>query len=230
MASDLRHSNREKIVAYIIGPHALVGMYLADRLNSFRTVVAKPHLIESALLRSSPAPSVAVVDRDIPIGLGATIRLLRHELPQVRILVLAESFTAGQMCRLLASGCHGFLRYDGIGDLTTALGALLSGHTWVPPEVLEEFALNAPSLLAGRRNSDTAFTEREALVVELVEKRLTNKEVALALGITERTVRFHLRNIFEKLGVSDRYSVVEFVRGRNGDGNGALRAQPSEGH
>jgi DNA-binding NarL/FixJ family response regulator len=56
------------------------------------------------------------------------------------------------------------------------------------------------------------FTPRVELVLGLLERRLGNKEIASALSISERTVRFHLANIFRKLGVHNRYSVAEVTR------------------
>jgi DNA-binding NarL/FixJ family response regulator len=52
-------------------------------------------------------------------------------------------------------------------------------------------------------------------VLDLLQRRLSNKEISAALEITERTVRFHLVNIFAKMGVHDRHSAVDLVRSSN---------------
>jgi DNA-binding CsgD family transcriptional regulator len=59
---------------------------------------------------------------------------------------------------------------------------------------------------------DGDLSPREKEVAALLERRLCNKEIGSALGICERTVRFHLGNIFKKLGVSDRYSLIDLLR------------------
>ncbi len=62
------------------------------------------------------------------------------------------------------------------------------------------------------RSGQGAFSSRENEIVGLLQRRLCDKEISSALGISERTVRFHLQNLFQKLGVHDRYSVVEWAR------------------
>jgi DNA-binding NarL/FixJ family response regulator len=63
-----------------------------------------------------------------------------------------------------------------------------------------------------KRREHSALSPRESEIVGLLQRRLSDKEIGCALGISERTVRFHLHNIFEKLGVHDRYGVVDFAR------------------
>jgi DNA-binding NarL/FixJ family response regulator len=70
------------------------------------------------------------------------------------------------------------------------------------------------SRILHRRSGSQNFTQREKLVVDLLQHRLSNKEIGTVLKISERTVRFHLANIFSKLGVNDRYSVVDLARSR----------------
>jgi DNA-binding NarL/FixJ family response regulator len=62
---------------------------------------------------------------------------------------------------------------------------------------------------AGARVGFEALTARERLVVELLQQRLCNKEISARLSISQATVKFHLANIFNKLGLHDRHLVAE---------------------
>ena len=94
--------------------------------------------------------------------------------------------------------------------MCAAVNALLAGRLWFPQVSLERFAILSSKLR--KWGSDGVLSPREAEVIGLLQRRLSDKEIGVALGITERTVRFHLHNIFGKLGVHERYSVVEWAR------------------
>ena len=93
-----------------------------------------------------------------------------------------------------------------------SVDALIRGHAWVSPEVLDRY-LMVSSALAGREpNGRSAFSPRESEIIGVLQRRLSDKEISSVLGISKHTVRFHLQNIFNKLAVHDRYSVIEWAR------------------
>jgi LuxR family transcriptional regulator, maltose regulon positive regulatory protein len=80
------------------------------------------------------------------------------------------------------------------------------GELWFSASVLEAYARNSIASLKAVSQSPTgqAITQRESQIIELVKRRLSNKEIAEVLHIQESTVKFHLSNIFSKLQVNRR--------------------------
>jgi DNA-binding NarL/FixJ family response regulator len=93
-----------------------------------------------------------------------------------------------------------------------ATDARLRGHIWFPPEVLERYVVFSSAgdkqILRGRG----CLSARQAEIAGLLQRRLSDKETAVTLGITQRTVGIHLRTIFSKLGFHDRYRAMEFMQ------------------
>jgi DNA-binding NarL/FixJ family response regulator len=78
---------------------------------------------------------------------------------------------------------------------------------------LEEYAEAAAKLWEGERHGKRKFTPAEQGVLALLQIRLSNKEIAAKMEISERTVKFHLGNIFRKMDLHDRYSLIDMLRG-----------------
>ena len=105
-------------------------------------------------------------------------------------------------------GVEGFVLYSNTAkDLVRALRQLAIGHLWLPRSVLEYFAQQAAK--ATSKNRSEVLTPREAQVLALLTERFTNREIAERLGVAERTVKFHVGHLFDKLGVHDRRCAAE---------------------
>ncbi len=141
-------------------------------------------------------PDVTLLDLRMPgEGLEA-LRSIRQKNPLSRVLVLTTSDLEEDMYRVLAMGASGYvLKSTAPTMLIEAIQAVHSGARWIPEEV-------------ARKVSERADTEelsaREAQVLELIVKGLTNGEIAQALGISLGTAKAHLRSILAKLQVADR--------------------------
>jgi two-component system nitrate/nitrite response regulator NarL len=113
-------------------------------------------------------------------------------------------------------GIDGFVRYaEAKEQLIPALRALANGRMWLPRSILECFAQLAAKGSRPESSKPRPLTLREAEVVRLLTEGLSNKEIGNQLGITERTVKFHVENLFGKLRVRDRYSAAEVAHSRN---------------
>ncbi len=136
-----------------------------------------------------------------------TFRILRARLPGAKLSVLGEKAPQGEGCELLR-GIQGFVLYGSAKDqLAPALRAVSNGHLWLPHAVVECFAQLAARDAESIKG--VPFTRRETQVLGLLTDKLSNKEIAGKLRITERTVKFHVVNVFDKLGVHDRSSAAE---------------------
>jgi two-component system NarL family response regulator len=153
---------------------------------------------------SCPCPNIIILDAGTTrLGLGEYISPLKLAFPTARTLVLGQSAPDDAICDLLSMGVDGFVSYDDIeNELIPAVRKLSEGHLAVSSRVLELFVLNRSS--RGKIRPKATFTRQETLALRLLTQKMSNKEIAFALKITERTVKFHLANIFSKLGVNDR--------------------------
>lgn len=127
----------------------------------------------------------------------AKIILLLHSPDEVFLPQLMESGIAG-----------GILKSDGPAKLIEAIQAVAAGHKWFSPSLMSQLL----QLWSGETDNKN-LTERETDVLQLLAKGKTGKEIGQALGITQRTVRYHLQNIGDKLGTTTRIeAVAEAIR------------------
>jgi len=134
---------------------------------------------------------------------------LRSHAPQCAILVLDASFSQNNMVELLAAGADGCLSFEEVlSKLAPAVRALAQGRMWTPVQTLEECVRQLNHLHSSAGVRGKCLTAREREVLGLVQKKLSNHRIGQELGISEGTVKFHLANMFAKLGVKDRFAAV----------------------
>jgi len=161
-----------------------------------------------------PAPSVVVIDRgSLPQPLSGYLCALRLRYPSARTLVLDQPQPLSELLSLLVLGVHGFVAYENAGEeLVAAIRRVGEGRLWFEPDVLERYIAYTRGV--ERLKQGNLLTRRERHILELLQRRLANKEIATILRISENTVKFHLSNIYSKLGLHDRHSVLEFAKER----------------
>jgi DNA-binding NarL/FixJ family response regulator len=152
-------------------------------------------------------PDVALMDLRMPLIDGVeAIRRIVEEFPAARILALTTYEGDADIRRALEAGAQGYLLKDMLlSDVITAVRKVHRGERVIPIAV-------AVRLAEFSESSD--LTEREAEVLQLVARGLSNKETAQAIGRTDETVKIHLKNIFTKLGVADRTEAVTVALAR----------------
>jgi len=160
-------------------------------------------------------PDVILMDLSMPGmgGLEAT-RRLAAELPDVKVVILTASPEERDLFEAIKAGAKGYLLKDIQSDqFFEFLDGVLRGEPALTPtlarKLLEEFAKPGSE---SRPNDPDALTQREQDVLELMVSGTTsNRELAESLGITENTVKFHVRNILDKLHLHNRAQVVAFA-------------------
>ena len=161
-------------------------------------------------------PDIVLMDLSMPglDGLAAT-RLISAEMPQVKVVVLTASDDDAKLFEAIKSGAQGYLLknlesrelfalLEGVGRGEPALTPLLAS------KLLQEFA--RPLRPAAESHDPDALTDREREVLELLVHGVTsNRKLATNLGVSENTVKFHVRNILDKLHLHNRAQVVGFA-------------------
>jgi DNA-binding NarL/FixJ family response regulator len=153
-------------------------------------------------------PDVVLMDLSMPVldGVAAT-RAVLELLPPLRIVALTSFADHARVNEILAAGAIGYLLKDcSPEELLSAIRAAAEGHTPLDPRV-------AGALLPSRQPDPAGLlSDRERAVLNLVATGMANKQIGRALGISERTVKVHVGNIFRRIGVADRTSAALWAK------------------
>ena len=159
-------------------------------------------------------PDVAVVDLSMP-GLSGleVLASARTEGLSTRFIVLTALALDNQIATAVASGAKGIMLKDAAPDeLVRSIRAVAGGGEWFPTEfVPDALARNTVEEKTGVPAAITSLTPREREVIRLVAESLSNKEAAARLNISEGTIKIHLHNIYNKLGVANRTALATFA-------------------
>jgi DNA-binding NarL/FixJ family response regulator len=157
-----------------------------------------------SLVEAHPDLGLVLLDLSLPGASGLSLlRTLRERFPLVGVVVVSASEDPADIRAALDAGASGFVpKTSKRGVLLSALELVLAGGVYVPPALLRPGAA-APDAPA-RRERVTALTPRQRDVLRLMQKGLTNREIADVLGISAATVKVHVAAILETLDVSNR--------------------------
>ena len=146
-------------------------------------------------------PDVTLMDLQMPGMNGVdAIAAIRSDYPGARIIVLTTYMGDVQAVRALKAGAVGYLLKNSLRtELIDAIRDVHRGQRRVQRDVADEIALHV---------IDEVLTGREIAILQLVAIGMANKQVASELGLSEETIKGHLKNIFSKLDVADRTHAV----------------------
>ena len=153
-------------------------------------------------------PDVVVIHQALPEGVVRTIAHVRGARPNAKVMVLAEDLRAPAVVDAVDAGAVGYVPADAaLGSLATAVDDVLHVGASLDP-------ISAAALLGVRHSppsvDEISPREREALV--LVASGLANKQIAVRMGITDRTVKAHLTRVFHRIGASNRTEAALWAR------------------
>ena len=198
----------------LVDDHALVRAGLARLLDGSDdlTVVGQAGGgSEGATLARDLQPDVCLVDLAMPgmDGIEAT-RRIRAAAPSTHVVILTAFSDRQQILGALDAGAVGYLLKDAEPDeVLRGVRAAARGETPLDPK--------AAHAVLTRSEVGGTMTPREREVLRLVADGLPNKQIARALGISEKTVKAHLTKIFAAIGVTDRTAAALWAH-RNGVG------------
>ncbi len=188
-------------------PPFRIGMRVLLEQHRDIQVVAEADTGRGALEQlAASEPTVVVLDCQLPDSDGPTVaQAIGARLPTVRLLALSAYDDLKYIRGLLAAGALGYLmKNEAPETIVAAVQAVAAGRTYFSATVAAKFAQ-----LARRDDLPVeAPTAREQEVLEQLAKGLTNAQIAHTLGIAERTVRFHIENLFSHLQVDNRVEAV----------------------
>jgi DNA-binding NarL/FixJ family response regulator len=150
-------------------------------------------------------PDMLLLDLRMP-GLDgfACLESLSKRRPDMKIVVISALSDPDHIESTLKRGASGYIvkSVDPV-DLPSALRQALTGAV--------HYSLRTNGSITGRRSRHGGLTEREDAILRAVARGLSNQAIAKELWVTEQTVKFHLHNVYRKLGVKNRTEAARYV-------------------
>ena len=147
------------------------------------------------------APDVLILDLEMPYmgGLQCLLAIRKAEIP-VRVLVLSAFGDAHTLRTAIENGADGFALKTGAAEATlAAIRQVAHGHLAFPQAARRWLTASQSTTSAADQ-----LTDREEEVLTLLAQGFSNLQIAASLNLSESTVKFHLRNLYSKLGVTNR--------------------------
>ena len=171
----------------------------------------------AAELVGQTRPDILLLDLLMPNlpGLEA-LRAITTAGAEVRTILLCSSISAKQVLEALQLGARGVVLKKRVAELLPALDAVMRGQYWIESrsvsnvvQIVEQ--LCAANLQPAQSQSRFGLTARETEIVSFITQGYMNRDIAKSLSITEETVKRHLTNIFNKVGMSNRLELALFA-------------------
>jgi DNA-binding NarL/FixJ family response regulator len=194
-----------------VGQNCLAAAYLRQLLHTDRHLRALSLRQYARLSPASRKNIVFVIDQcGLETPLCECLRQLREDCLNAKFLVMDYEKSREEIVRLLVMGAHGYVPHGDVPrTLIRAIFLVAAGHLWVTPEVLHDFLSEVGSVLRKDVHARQTPTRRENQILELVRRRLSNREIADFLQIRVSTVKFHLSNILSKLHAHNRRELTD---------------------
>jgi len=200
------------ITVLVVDDHAVVRAGLATLLETadgISIVGTAANGAEAVAHYQALDPDIVLMDLSMPVldGVAATKQIVNDD-PDARVIVLTSLTEDRRILDALRAGATGYLLKDaGPDELISAIHSAAAGDSPLDPRAARVVLQSQRSLRPARE-----LTDREENVLRLVADGLANKAIARKLGISERTVKAHLTNIFQRLDVTDRTQAALWAR------------------
>jgi DNA-binding NarL/FixJ family response regulator len=212
-------SSMEPLRILLVDDHILFRKGVASLLASREDVEVVGEAgdgVEALVRARETMPDVILMDIGMPKcdGLEAT-RLIKREMPHMKIIMLTVSDDDRDLFAAIKNGAEGYLlknlephqffdMLEGVRRGEVPMSGVMAA------KILQEFRQPDQSLVQSSETRDE-LTPREIEVLEQVVQGASNKEIAAVLSISENTVKIHLRNILEKLHLSNRIQAAVYA-------------------
>jgi DNA-binding NarL/FixJ family response regulator len=215
-------SRKKEVAVLLVHERKMVSELYAKAFNQssrFRVVAQVGKISEAVRVVQESTVDVALISSTLKDGADDGLNALpqiKAASPNVKLIVLLEESESRVAILAFRGGACGVIspEIDGFNCLCRCVEQVNAGQVWANSaqlhQVLQEFSRSAPVQVVSSRG-EALLTRREGEVVHLVEDGLTNRQIAVKLGLSEHTVRNNLFRIYEKLGVSTRVELALYT-------------------
>ena len=199
----------------IADDHTLFRKGIASLLNEDEriSVVGEAADAKEAIqLAQSLRPDIVILDLKLPKmnGIDAA-REIMQRFPRVKVLFLTGLDSDNHVMEALSSGASGYLLKDAQPEAVISAVIATMHDSFIITVAVARRAFGALMSSSVRREAYDGISARELEVLKLTASGLANKQVARTLGLSEKTVRNHIANIYEKLGIHDRSQALLYA-------------------
>ena len=204
-AAAVRHAR-----VLLVDDHALLRTGVANIINhepDLRVVAEASNGVEAIAAFEHHRPDVTLLDLRMPVMEGVeVVRQIRERDAAARVIILTTYDTDDEISRALKAGAKAYVLKDIAADaLISCIREVLAGKIYIAPSAAAKLAEGVARV---------QLTPREMATLKLLADGKANKEIAVALDISERTVKTHLAHLFEKLGATSRTEAVKVATRR----------------
>ena len=163
-------------------------------------------------LANKTKPNIVLLDLNMPNLDGLQVlNIMKQQKMICKVIILTIHNEVDYLIKALDNGCDGYVLKDSdFNTLKRAIFSVYSGDTYIEPSLMPLLNVSlAERDVLKEKVSD--LTKRELEVLKMIASGAFNKEIALTLNISERTVKNHVSNIFKKIMVSDRTQAAVFA-------------------
>jgi len=196
----------------LVDDHTVVRSGLSKFLlvnKDFKLVGEAGDGAEAVSMAALHKPDVILMDLSMPgmDGIAAT-REIKKKYPQIKVIALTSFSDQNMVQDALQAGANGYLQKNvTAAELASAIRGAHEGKMTLSPEAVQALANSA----AQPQIAGNTLTERELDVLRCMVEGMNNNEIAEKLVISLGTVKFHVSNIFQKLGVDSRVEAVKMA-------------------
>lgn len=204
----------DRIRVAVVDDHPLFreGVAYTIRSSKVLEVVAEGATAEDAIrIAKDELPDIVLLDVSMPGGGIEAARAIARSCPVVKMIMLTVSESEEHVAQALEAGAHGYVLKGTSGsELVSTMRAVSRGESYVTPGLAARLLTlsKRPPRSAASHSDLTELTRREEQILDHVGRGLTNKEIAKALIISEKTVKHYMTNIMQKLHVRNRVEAI----------------------
>lgn len=185
---------------------------LLENVSEFNVVGEAADGYECISLVNKTKPNIVLLDIDMPNMNGIdTLRIIKEQKMICKVIMLTRHNEINYLMKALEIGCDGYILKDSSFDtLLKVIFKVYSGNKYIEPNMMPLLNANLEEK-SNVKKRISELTKREIDVLKMIASGAFNKEIALTLNISERTVKNHISNIFKKIEVSDRTQAAVFA-------------------
>lgn len=201
-----------KIRVLIVDDHPLMRSALRNALDAESDIEVSDEAVngQQALeLYNTTQPDLIVMDLFMPVldGIEAIHQIIKFH-PEAKILAITSSIEDDKVLAAIRAGAMGYLLKDATREkLIQGIRSIAMGERFIPPDIADKLARG----LQSEGKQPVPLTHRELEILGLIGEGLSNTQIAEKLYLSNSTIRVHVFNILDKLGLDERNQAIIFA-------------------